>query len=132
MKKIILVLFAVLVGLASCNNEEKILEKEIKDYLEIKTHKVVEVIEYSKIEDLPEFIDCPNPKDFYLVDVKYRINDNIFYATIILNEKDKTVNDYFTYELNEYRETANSILVVDSLGNYVDDDGNVIQIVDSI
>lgn len=84
MKKIVLVLFAVLVGLASCNNEEK----EIKDYLEIKTHKVVEVVEYSKIEDLPESEVIKDSKDLYLVVVKYRIGDNIDFDAIYFSKKD--------------------------------------------
>ena len=128
MKKIVLVLFAVLVGLASCNNEEKILEKEIKDYLEAKTHKVVEVIEYSKIEDLSESEVAKDSKDLYFVSVKYRIGDNIDFDGIYFNKKDNTVS-----EVNYYDELLDDeIHTVDSLGNYVDDDGNVIQIVDSI
>ena len=128
MKKIVLVLFAVIVGLASCNNEEKILEKEIKDYLEAKTHKVVEVIEYSKIEDLSESEVAKDSKDLYFVSVKYRIGDNIDFDGIYFNKKDNTVS-----EVNYHDELLDDeIHTVDSLGNYVDDDGDVIQIVDSI
>lgn len=128
MKKIILVLFAFLVGLASCNNEEKKLEKEIKDYLEAKTHKVVEVVEYSKIEDLSDSEVAKDSKDLYFVSVKYRIGDNIDFDGIYFNKKDNTVS-----EVNYHDELLDDeIHIVDSLGNYVDDDGNVIQIVDSI
>lgn len=128
MKKIVLVLFAVIVGLASCNNEEKKLEKEIKDYLEAETHKVVEVIEYSKIEDLSKEDLPENYKDLYFVSVKYRIGDNIDFDGIFFNKKDNTVS-----EVNYHDELLDDeIHIVDSLGNYVDDDGNVIQIVDSI
>lgn len=129
MKKIVLVLFAVIVGLASCNNEEKILEKEIKDYLEAKTHKVVEVIEYSKIEDLSESEVAKDSKDLYFVSVKYRIGDNIDFDGIYFNKKDNTVS-----EVN-YRDELldDKIHTVDSLGNYVDDyEDYEIQIVDSI
>ena len=110
----------------------KKLEKEIKDYLEIKTHKVVEVIEYSKIEDLSESEVAKDSKDLYFVSVKYRIGDNIDFDGIYFNKKDNTVS-----EVNYHDELLDDeIHTVDSLGNYVDDyvdyEDDVIQIVDSI